>query len=165
MYVTVAEFIAREHINNIPMKKTVILPGMWGKVNSDKIDEEQMSYGIVTHRPGYKKVLFSGAVHPEGDIKEQTRGILAQKQRALGEHGGSFDDVTVLRMFVRESVLSHETQVRINEARAEFFDRPHYPVATMVGVNELLHEDALIEMEIEAEIPDDGWETEAITDE
>lgn len=147
------------------MEKTVILPGMWGKVNSDIIDEEQMSYGIISHRPGYKKVDFSGAVHPEGDIKEQTRGILAQKQRALSEHGGSFADITMLRMFVRDTILSPETQVRINEARAEFFDRPHYPAATMVGVSELLHEDALIEMEIEAEIPDDEWETEVITDE
>lgn len=146
------------------MEKTVILPGMWGKVNSEEIDEEQMSYGIVTHRPRYKKVVFSGAVHPDGDIKEQTRQILAQKQRALDAHGGSFDDVTILRMFVREEILSHETQVRINEARAEFFERPHYPAATMVGVGDLLHEDALIEIEIEAEIPDDDWEMEVITE-
>lgn len=146
------------------MEKTVILPGMWGKVNSDEIDEEQMSYGIVTHRPGYKKVVFSGAVHPEGDVKEQTRQILAQKRRALGAHGGSCDDITMLRMFVRDELLSPETQVRINEARAEFFERPHYPAATMIGVADLLHEDALIEMEIEAEIPEDEWETEVITD-
>lgn len=147
------------------MKKTVILPGMWGKVNSETLDEEQMSYGIVIHRHEFKKVVFSGAVHPEGDIKEQTREILAQKQRAISAHGGSFDDITTLRMFVREEVLSPDTQVRINEARAEFFDRPHYPAATMVGVSELLHEDALIEIEIEAEIPENDWETEVITDE
>lgn len=145
------------------MKKTVIFPGMWGKVNSGEIDEEQMSYGVITHRTDYKKVVFSGAVHPEGDIKEQTREILAQKQRALDAHGGSCSDITTLRMFVREEILSPETQVQINEARAEFFERPHYPAATMIGVADLLHEDALIEIEIEAEIPDDEWETEVIT--
>ena len=31
------------------------------------------------------------------------------------------------------------------------------------SVADLLHEDALIEIEIEAEIPEDGWETEVIT--
>jgi len=145
------------------VKKTVILPGLWGQVNSEEIDEEQMSYGVVTHRPGYRKVTFSGAVHPEGDVKEQTREVLAQKQRAIRGHGGSMDDITTLRMYVREEVLSPETQVRINEARAEFFESPHYPAATMVGVADLLSEDALIEIEIEAEIPDDDWETEVVT--
>ena len=136
---------------------------MWGKVNSDEIDEEQMSYGVMTHRSGYKKLAFSGAVSAEGDIEEQTRQILSYRQNVLNEHGGDMDDITMLRMFVREEVLSPETQVRINEVRAEFFERPHYPAATMIGVADLLHEDALIEIEIEAEIPEDGWETEVIT--
>lgn len=55
-------------IARIDMKKTAILPGMWGDVESDEIDELQMSYGVVTHRPGYKKVIFSGTGHPEHGI-------------------------------------------------------------------------------------------------
>lgn len=146
------------------MEKTIILPGMWGKVNSDEIDGEQMSYGVLTHRTGYKKLVFSGAVSIEGDIKEQTRQILSYRQNALNKHGGDMDDITMLRMFVREEVLSPETQVQINEVRAEFFGRPHYPAATMIGVADLLHEDAFIEIEIETEIPEDSWETEVITE-
>lgn len=144
------------------MKKTAILPGMWGDVESDEIDELQMSYGVVTHRPGYKKVIFSGTGHPEGDITEQTRGILAQIQESLADLGGSMADVTTLRLFVREDVLSQETQVQIHEVRAEFFEHPHYPAATMVGVAQLLYEEMLIEIETEAEIPEDDWETEII---
>lgn len=138
---------------------------MWGSVDSDEIDEMQMSYGVVTHRPGYKKVVFSGAGHPEGDVADQTRTILSHRQQAIADLGGSMDDVTTLRMYVREEVLSPETQVRIHEARAEFFERPHYPAATMVGVADLLQDDALIEIDIEAEIPDDDWETEVVTGE
>ena len=147
------------------MNKTVILPGMWGDVDSEEIDEPQMSYGVATHRPGYRKVVFSGAVHPEGDAAEQTRTILAHRRHALSDLGGSMDDVTTLRLYVREEVLSEETQTRIHEARAEFFERPHYPAATMIGVADLLHEDALLEIEVEAEIPDDDWETEVVTGE
>jgi enamine deaminase RidA (YjgF/YER057c/UK114 family) len=146
------------------MEKTVILPGMWGTLDSDSIDEEQLSYGVVTHRPGYRKVVFSGAVHPEGGLEEQTRAILTHKRDALHDLGGSMDDVTMLRMFVREDHLSRETQVRIHEVRAEFFDRPHYPAATMVGTADLLG-DALVEIELEAEIPDDDWETDVLTGE
>jgi enamine deaminase RidA (YjgF/YER057c/UK114 family) len=147
------------------MEKTAILPGMWGAIDSDEIDEEQMSYGVVTHRPGYRKVVFSGSVHPEGDVAEQTRAILQHKGEALDDLGGSYDDVTVMRLFVREEELDRETQTRIHEVRAEFFESPHYPAATMVGVAELLHEDALVEIELEAEIPDDGWETEVVSGE
>ena len=147
------------------MEKTVLLPGMWGTIESDEIEEPQMSYGVVTHRPGYRKVVFSGAAHPDGDIEAQTRTILSHRQRALEDLGGSMDDVTSLRLFVREDVLSRETQVRIHEVRAEFFERPQYPAATMVGVADLLQEDALVEIELEAEIPDDDWETEVVSTE
>lgn len=147
------------------MDKTVILPGMWGEVDSDEIDELQMSYGVVTHRPGYRKVTFSGAGHPDGDVAEQTRAILTHKREAIEDLGGSMDGVTTLRLFVREDVLSPETQVRIHEARAEFFESPHYPAATMVGVADLLHDGMLVEIEIEAEIPDDDWNTDVITGE
>ncbi len=146
------------------MDKTIIFPGMWGRIDSEAIDEPQMSYGVVTHRPGYKKVTFSGAVHPEGDIEEQTRTILTRRQQALDDLGGSMDDVTTLRLFVREDILSPETQVRIHEVRSEFFERPHYPAATMVGVGSLLQEESLVEIELEAEIPDDDWNTEVISE-
>lgn len=75
------------------MKKTVVLPGMWGNIDSEKIDEEQMSYGVVTHRPGYKHVVFSGSAWPGGDIEEQTREILSHKRNALADLGGSMDDI------------------------------------------------------------------------
>ena len=71
----------------------------------------------------------------------------------------------MLRTFVREEALSRETRSRLHEVRAEFFERPHYPAATMVGVADLLSEDALIEIEIEADIPDNSWDTDVLTDE
>jgi enamine deaminase RidA (YjgF/YER057c/UK114 family) len=146
------------------MKKTVILPEWW-TVDSDNLDEASSAYGVVTQRSDHQHVSFSGGMAPEGDVKEQTRTILSHKQDALKQLGGSMDDVTALRCFVLSDILSRETQGQIHEARSEFFDRPHYPASTMVGVASLLHDDGLIEIEIEAEIPEEDWETEVITGE
>lgn len=147
------------------MRKTIMFPGMWGAVDSDEIDELQMSYCVATHRQGYKKVVFSGGGHDEGGIETQTRTVLEYIEDTLHEFDGTMDDVTTLRMYVQSDVLSPETQVRLHEVRAEFFEYPHYPAATMVGIDSLLHEDFLIEIEAEAEIPTDGWETDVIEQE
>ncbi|WP_168215766.1 RidA family protein [Halorussus ruber] len=98
-------------------------------------------------------------------MAEQVRTVLTHRQHALEDLGGSLDDVVKMQLFVREEVLSRETQAAIHEVRADFFDRPHFPASTMVGVASLLHPDALVEIEIEAEIPDDEWETTVLTGE
>lgn len=145
------------------MRKHVLLPGLFPANDvpaSEEIDEPQMAYGVVTERPGYRRVVFSGAVAVEGDIAEQTRTILARKGEALSDLGGGFEDVTEMRLYVREDEFTERGQARVHEARAEFFESPDYPPATMVGVADLAHEDALIEVELVAEIPDDGWATD-----
>lgn len=142
------------------MRKHVLLPGMFGGMDdSEEIDEPQMAYGVVTERPTFRRVAFSGAVAIEGDVVEQTRTILEEKAEALEDLGGSYDDVTEMRLYVRAEHLDEETQSRVHEVRGEFFEAPHYPAATMVGVADLVHDEALIEIEIVAEIPDDEWET------
>lgn len=142
------------------MRKHVLLPGMFGGMDdAEGIDEPQMAYGVVTERPTFRRVVFSGAVAIEGDVAAQTRTILAEKADALDDLGGSYDDVTEMRLYVREEHLDGATQRRVHEVRGEFFESPHYPAATMVGVADLVHDDALIEIEVVAEIPDDEWET------
>jgi hypothetical protein len=44
----------------------------------------------------------------------------------------------------------------VDAVRAEFFEYPHYPASTMVGVADLLGDEMLVEVEIEAEIPREG---------
>ncbi|USZ69967.1 RidA family protein (plasmid) [Halorussus salilacus] len=144
------------------MDKTAILPE--GRtVESDDLDEPASSYGTVTHHADHARVVFSGSIWPEGGVAEQVRQILAHKEMALGDLGGTMDDVVSMQFFVRDDVLSRETQGEIHEVRSEFFSRPHYPASTMVGVASLLDPDALVEVELEAEIPNDGWDTDVIT--
>jgi enamine deaminase RidA (YjgF/YER057c/UK114 family) len=142
------------------MRKTAVLPGMFPDAERDGV-EPQMCYAVATERSGYRKVAFSGGVVPEGDVTEQARQQLAHFEDALGDLGGSYDDVTVMRWYVLAEQLDRETQQRLHEVRAEFFDRPHYPASTMVGVSSLLG-DALVEIEMEAEIPDDEWAVDVV---
>jgi len=147
-----------------PMDKTVSLPE-GRSLESDTQTEPASSYGTVTHHADHRRVVLSGSCWPEGDIEEQARGILAHKEAALEDLGGGMDDIVSMQLFVREEVLSREIQTAIHEVRHEFFTRPHYPASTMVGVADLLDSDALVEIEIEAEIPDDDWNTDVLTGE
>ncbi|MFC4540657.1 RidA family protein [Halosolutus amylolyticus] len=143
------------------MKKTALLPGMWGTIDSDEIGEPQMSYAVATEREGYRRVVFSGLTVSEGDLREQTRRILEDLEEALDILGGGMNHVVESRWYVLDEVLSRESQTALHEVRAEFFERPHYPASTMIGVSSLLG-DGLLEIELVAEIPDDEWEVEAI---
>jgi enamine deaminase RidA (YjgF/YER057c/UK114 family) len=71
-------------------------------------------------------------------------------------------DVTHLRIFVRGEALDAESRAAIHRVRRQAFEWPHYPSATTIGVSELVHEDALVEIETEAFVPDDGWEAEVL---
>jgi enamine deaminase RidA (YjgF/YER057c/UK114 family) len=142
------------------MRKTVLLPGMFPDPDREGV-EPQMCYAVATERDGYRTVSFSGGTVPEGDLAEQARAQLGHFGDALADLGGSYDDVTVTRWYVLADRLDRDAQRRLHEVRAEFFERPHYPASTMVGVAGLLG-DALVEVEMEAEIPDDGWEVETV---
>lgn len=144
------------------MRKQSILPE-WRTVASEDLEEPATSYGTVTYHPSHKRVRFSGSTWPEGTISEQVREILTRKEQALEDLGGSMDDIVSMQLFVRDDALSHETQAAIHEVRHEFFEHPHFPASTMVGVASLLDPDALVEIEIEAEIPADDWNTDVVT--
>ncbi|WP_458188712.1 RidA family protein [Haladaptatus sp. NG-WS-4] len=145
------------------MKKTVLAPE-YADIDSDELDTTASSLGVVTHREGYRKVVLSGALWPEGGLEDQTRTVLEYVREVVCDDlGGSMDDVTSLRFFVRDDVLTPENRTLIHEVRSALFELPHYPASTMVGVASLV-DGAVVEIEVEAEIPDDEWETETLTE-
>lgn len=146
------------------MRKTVILPPWRRLPHSDDLDAPQSAYATVTEHATHRRVLFSGATHPEGDLAEQVRTVLQYRENALQDLGGGMADVVATRFSVLAEHLSRESQARVHEVRAEFFERPDLPASTMVGVASLLG-DGLVEVEVEAEIPDDRWVTDVLTGE
>ena len=145
------------------MEKTVVLP-TFRESPSDQLGEPNGSYATITHHETHRRVCFTGGLAVEGDAAEQVRTVLERRREAIRDFGGSMDDVVVSRYYVRGDHLSRETQAAVHEARNAFFERPHYPASTMVGVTSLLYEDALVEVELEAEIPDDEWDVSVLTE-
>lgn len=141
------------------MRKTVLVPDV-----GDAESAPASSLGTVVHHDDRREVTLSGAVWPHGDVEEQTRSVLEYVEGVLVDDlGGSLADVTHLRFFVREDHLSPAKRARIQDVRREFFAPPDIPGSTMVGVAALVDDDALLEVEAEAVLPADGWETERQT--
>ena len=138
------------------MRKTILEPGRGERDDTDAAS----SLGTAVHAPGGLDVTLSGLVAPEGDAERQTRAILSRIRRVVCDDlGGELEDVTALRVFVRDDALTPETRATLDRVRRQTFEWPRYPGVTTVGVSSLGHEDALVEVEAEAFVPDDGWET------
>lgn len=146
------------------MDKTLLGPGA-GDLEAGDADHLQYSIAVATEHESHRRVVFSGFAWPEGDVETQTREVLDFLERALADVGGDLDDVVLMRWFVLDEHLSRETQASINDVRSEYFDAPHYPASTMVGVSSLLEDGMVFELEVEAEVPDEDWTTTAFVGE
>jgi len=79
----------------------------------------------------------------KGDMRAQTRQVLANLGNALSRAGASFEDVVRVQVFVTDL-----TEFRaIHEVRLEYFHPDHLPTSTLVQVSGLVHPDALIEID------------------
>lgn len=81
----------------------------------------------------------------KGDLYLQTRFIFTKIEKALEQLGASLKDVVRTRMYVT-NIADWE---KAGKAHAEFFAAIK-PVATMVEVSRLIHDDLLVEIEVTA---------------
>lgn len=87
----------------------------------------------------------NGAVVGKDDPYAQTICILKKIEGALHEAGATLQDVIRTRMFVTN--ISHWED--IGRAHGEFF-KDIRPVTSMIGVNALIDDDYLVEIEVTA---------------
>jgi enamine deaminase RidA (YjgF/YER057c/UK114 family) len=85
------------------------------------------------------------AIIGKGDLYAQALFCFQKIEKALQAAGASMKDVVRTRMFVTD-ISQWEAA---GKAHAVFF-RDIKPVATMVEVNKLIHEDLLVEIEVSA---------------
>lgn len=122
-----------------------------------------MSIGVATERTDGVELTLSGLIHPEGTTTEQAETIFEIiEDIVVNDLDGRVADITLLRFYVREENLTAEVRSELHELRRELFDAPEYPAATMIGVASLVHDDATIEIEAEALIPNEMWEIETV---
>lgn len=144
------------------MRKSLIDPDIGNELldESSTVDELAYSGGVVVECPGYRRVFLSGIVSDDPgdgpDVRAQTRTALAKVERYLDEHDGSMRDVVRLETFVVDDALSMRNLEAMHEVRLEFFE-DDFPASTVVGVSELVREHALVEFQVDAVVPDDGW--------
>jgi enamine deaminase RidA (YjgF/YER057c/UK114 family) len=146
------------------MRKTLLGPGA-GDVDTEELSHATHSVGVATDHADHKRVVLSGMASPEAGLQEQCRDVLDFTERVLADVGGSLDDVVTMRWYVEADTLDRDAQGELHEVRDEFFEAPHYPASTMVGVASVLGEESLFELEVEAEIPDGEWQTNALVGE
>jgi len=71
------------------------------------------------------------------------------------------DDVVRVWVYIGGPDMDQATLETVHAVRREFFDRVHYPASTLVAVDDLVEGSALIEIDADAVVPTDEWETES----
>lgn len=84
----------------------------------------------------------------------QTEQVLKNIGKVLEHEGGTMDDIVRVRVFVTQ--LDPNSLRDIHAVRARFFTKGKYPASTLVQVDQLVRNGALIEIEADAVLPKRG---------
>jgi len=121
---------------------------------------------VVVEHPTHDHVSMAGVIATAedgtivgpGDMGAQTRQVYENIERHLGELGGGLEDVVRHRVYV--TTMEDDAFDAFHEAHKSFFEEPErFPAGTLVEIDSLALPDAMIEIEVEAYLPEDGWET------
>ena len=83
-------------------------------------------------------------------MAEQTRQVLENIKAVLTREGGTMDDIVRVRVYATQvDTLSLRD---IHEVRSQFWTEGKYPASTLVRVDQLIRDGALIEIDADAVI-------------
>jgi 2-iminobutanoate/2-iminopropanoate deaminase len=83
-------------------------------------------------------------------VREQTRQVLENIKAVVEREGGTLDDIVRVRVYVTQ--LDGETLRDIHDVRSRYFHEGKYPASTLVRVDQLVRDGALIEIDADAVI-------------
>src|SRR5262245_12003397 len=81
-------------------------------------------------------------------IGDQPRVVLDKIKAVLAHEGATMDDVVRVRVYVTQ--LDQTSLREIHEVRAGYFTEGRYPASTLVRVDQLIRDGALIEIDADA---------------
>lgn len=91
-----------------------------------------------------------GIVVGKGDIRAQSEQVFASLTHALRAAGAGWKDVIKMNGYMVD--LGPDAVNAYREVRSRYLDAKHMPASTLVGVQRLVHEDLLLEVEVIAAI-------------
>lgn len=81
-------------------------------------------------------------------MREQTRQVLEKIKAVLAREGGTMDDIVRVRVYATQvDALSLRD---IHEVRSQYWSEGRYPASTLVRVDQLIRDGALIEIDADA---------------
>ena len=92
----------------------------------------------------------NGAVVGKGDMRAQSEQVFANLTRNLKAAGASWSDVIKMNGYMVR--MTPEAVTAYREVRTRFLDPKKLPASTLVGVDRLVHEDLLLEVEVVAAV-------------
>lgn len=87
----------------------------------------------------------TGRIVSPGDLVAQFRQALANIQTVVAEAGGTLTDIVQMTFFVTDKAAYRASLKPLGEVYRAFFGR-YYPAITLVEVNSLFDDEALIEI-------------------
>ena len=83
-------------------------------------------------------------------MREQTRQILENLKALVTREGGTMDDIVRVRVYVTQ--IDSPSLRDVHDVRSEYWSPGQYPASTLVRVDQLVRDGALIEIDADAVI-------------
>jgi enamine deaminase RidA (YjgF/YER057c/UK114 family) len=101
--------------------------------------------GTMVFIAGQVAVDAAGKVVGRGDYEAQAVQVFENLKLALSAAGATFEDVLKLTIFIRN--LTPEARKAVMGVRGRYISHTNPPAATMVGIDRLVEEELLVEIE------------------
>ena len=101
--------------------------------------------GSIAFISGQVSVDGDGKVVGAGDIQAQAVKVFENLKLALGGIGATFEDVIKFTIFIVG--LTQERRKAVMDVRGRYISHKNPPAATMVGVDQLVEPELLVEIE------------------
>jgi len=101
--------------------------------------------GTLVFISGQVAVDAEGKVVGKGDIQAQAVQVFENLKLCLAAAGGTFEDVLKFTIFIKN--LTPEARKAVMGVRGRYISHTSPPAATMVGIDRLVEDDLLVEIE------------------
>lgn len=101
--------------------------------------------GTMVFIAGQVAVDANGQIVGRGNIEAQAVQVFENLKLALGAAGATFEDVLKLTIFIKN--LTPEARKAVMGVRGRYISHANPPAATMIGIDRLVEDDLLVEVE------------------